>query len=497
MRRLRENQVMCAAKMLVAAICLLSSPVLGQSQRGKIIDADTREPLEFSSIGVIGKNIGEVSNRDGMFELNVSSLADSDSVVITFLGYEPLIFRGKEFKQKDGSVFTLQPKAKVLRSVEITDQMALVEFGKKDKNKFKGFNGWGGEENAGKGKQLGLLVDVDSEILLNTISIHVEKNTYDSVLMRLHIYALNSNDDPTEELLSSNVLFTVDKHSGWVDIDVRPYRIDVAQDFCITLEWVKAYGKDTKGGMLTFSRMPNKPGISLYRGAFESDWTKQEGERAPAIVIAASQIEALTNNRVLVHRRSASPSHATLTANTAAKPMVSESSTFTDYSAVYKTSGHQKAIGLTKAIKSTEGASGLLSESSDESGTVIHVDKEYSLVDFNFHLRFNTFDSLLFKLCIYQLDDAGAPANLIAAPVEFRIGKKEGWQRINLESYKIVVTQDILVTLRLVDAVSADNKSKDLYFSKAIGTGYRRDIRVGEWSSNTATARALYLNVRD
>ncbi len=55
---------------------------------GKIIDNNTKKPIEYANISLIGKSIGTVSNTDGEFVMKISPAFIYDSIGISCLGYK-------------------------------------------------------------------------------------------------------------------------------------------------------------------------------------------------------------------------------------------------------------------------------------------------------------------------------------------------------------------------------------------------------------------------
>jgi hypothetical protein len=55
---------------------------------GRVIDADTYEPLVYAYVTIKGKNIGTVTNGDGDFVLNVPVEFMADSLTVTYMGYK-------------------------------------------------------------------------------------------------------------------------------------------------------------------------------------------------------------------------------------------------------------------------------------------------------------------------------------------------------------------------------------------------------------------------
>lgn len=66
---------------------------IGQSDfvvTGKIIDKKTKEPLPYSTIIYQNKSIGTISNVDGYYSLSLYNAQESDSITISYVGYESL-----------------------------------------------------------------------------------------------------------------------------------------------------------------------------------------------------------------------------------------------------------------------------------------------------------------------------------------------------------------------------------------------------------------------
>ena len=56
--------------------------------RGKVVDAETNEPLVFASVTVKESNVATITNIDGEFVIKISELQTSRNLEITYLGYK-------------------------------------------------------------------------------------------------------------------------------------------------------------------------------------------------------------------------------------------------------------------------------------------------------------------------------------------------------------------------------------------------------------------------
>ena len=108
-------------------------PVYSQLVTGKIVDADTKNPIGYVNIGVVGGYKGTVCDNDGSFSLNLSQQNDFDTLRISIIGYYPISFTVGDFKKifqqnLGGLVIELSKKAIVLKEVIVSP----IEF--KEKN---------------------------------------------------------------------------------------------------------------------------------------------------------------------------------------------------------------------------------------------------------------------------------------------------------------------------------------------------------------------------
>ncbi|MFO7655569.1 MAG: carboxypeptidase-like regulatory domain-containing protein [Bacteroidales bacterium] len=56
--------------------------------KGKITDAQSKEPVQFANVFLLDRSIGTISNADGNFSLNLKKTQCTDTLCITFIGYQ-------------------------------------------------------------------------------------------------------------------------------------------------------------------------------------------------------------------------------------------------------------------------------------------------------------------------------------------------------------------------------------------------------------------------
>ena len=91
---------------------------------GKIVDADSQQPLGFSNILQKNTSRGTVSNEEGLFQLFIPNPKPTDSIQVSFIGYETLLLSLSEC-QKEKLVIPLKPSSATLSEVVVTSFSTL------------------------------------------------------------------------------------------------------------------------------------------------------------------------------------------------------------------------------------------------------------------------------------------------------------------------------------------------------------------------------------
>lgn len=78
---------------------LLSSNVLlfGQSVSGIVFETTGETPVEFVNIGIVGKNIGTVSDQNGKYTLQINPEYQNDTLRFTCIGFHSYSVKVSDF----------------------------------------------------------------------------------------------------------------------------------------------------------------------------------------------------------------------------------------------------------------------------------------------------------------------------------------------------------------------------------------------------------------
>jgi len=156
-------------------------------------------------------------------------------------------------------------------------------------------------------------------------------------------------------------------------------------------------------------------------------------------------------------------------------------------------------FGKTKAGKTTNGWSNN-EKTGAEVGTRIKIEEGlYKIKDLNFHLRFNSADSLLFRLNIYTLKDGLPHTSILQENIFLTAYKKQKWIRQDLSAYNLLLDEDVVVTLELVEAYFKEKYHLFFTYAKAAKSGstYIRKSSQASWEKIPNAELAFYLNVQE
>lgn len=210
---------------------------------GQITAAKTNKALAYVNIGVLGKELGTVSNTKGHFELGISSSNSSDTLRISSIGYESIDVRIDSIISLKKSV-DIQLKEDVSKLNEIVLRVKTWKYkslGNNTKSTFIGHLFYYQQ----LGKEMGIRMNVGKKpLFVESFNFHVSYNRFSAKsFFRLNMYAIE-NGKPGRNILQENIIIPVKaKQTGMISTDLSQYDIILNEDVITTLEWVDNEGE--------------------------------------------------------------------------------------------------------------------------------------------------------------------------------------------------------------------------------------------------------------
>jgi CarboxypepD_reg-like domain len=254
-------------------IILLCIPGLtfSQTQKGRVLSSETKAGIGFVNVGIIGKNIGTVTDVNGDFSLTIDNNYNNDSIRFSMIGYESKSFLVSNFKENPITTIYLNSRSYALQEVKVIYH--------KPKEIRLGYPVTSDELRSGfafndLGSELGVKIHLKGLVKLTDINLNVAICTYDSVTYRLNIYQV-VNKTEYKNILTKPIYisFTKDEINNALTFNLSKYSIIIEGDVLVTLELYKNLGE----GRLLF-RTEFFTGTTYHKKTSEGNWTMSPGE---------------------------------------------------------------------------------------------------------------------------------------------------------------------------------------------------------------------------
>lgn len=223
-------------------LTLLSTNLFAQIFSGKVSNLKTNEVLPYANVGVRGKNIGSIADEGGNFKIDISKASPNDQIVVSYLGFEPMIYLVNELKPNQVYEVKMTLKPVELKEIVVYNKRVPIILGNNKKTSYH--TGWGNNKSD-IGRARGAIINpADLPVKAEEFVIHIHENTFDSVKFRLNIMIPGENGEPYTSLINENIFFSTSEKKGWVRVDLKPYNIVISEKLIVAVEWVDASGRE-------------------------------------------------------------------------------------------------------------------------------------------------------------------------------------------------------------------------------------------------------------
>ena len=229
------------ARLLVCFVFLVSlAPVAhGQENRitGRVVDAQTKDPVPFASIGLSEEGTGALTNEYGYFQLAGLEKSNQDSLVVMTLGYARKATFIKRGATED-LIIELKKRVVALAEVKVVNgKVKNLAMGSRANSPGEGMI------QGLPGSQYAFFVKNDKQKKLGnvrTVSFYIGENGFPREPFRVRIYKADGNyNAPNTDLLTDNVVVSAPGGGQWYTIDMLPYNIVAPEEgFFVAMEWI-------------------------------------------------------------------------------------------------------------------------------------------------------------------------------------------------------------------------------------------------------------------
>ena len=96
--------------------------------RGSVYNRETKEPLPFANVSVLGKSIGTISNNEGNFNIKILYKNITDTLVISYIGYRNTYMPINQLSVLENKIYLEEDQYKIPEVViRINDPQAILK----------------------------------------------------------------------------------------------------------------------------------------------------------------------------------------------------------------------------------------------------------------------------------------------------------------------------------------------------------------------------------
>lgn len=263
---------------LIGFIFLFPNYSYSQELSGQILNSNSGSPVPFVNIGIVGKDIGTVSNETGEFSLNISNATELDTLRFSFIGFEPYNLSVQSIRT-DGfsNSVLLEKKVFVLDEVFVESKKLVSKtlgVRKKDGYPIPLFRKAKTEvpfPQKNYRHEIGTLFSGNGFVYLDKVQINFSEVSLDTLDLRINVYSVQNG--VFENILKEPVYMTITdlKKNPSPMVDLTELNLSLQDDFLITIE---NYQRIPNSSVRIFANLKSK-GRSFptyYRSNSQSNW---------------------------------------------------------------------------------------------------------------------------------------------------------------------------------------------------------------------------------
>ena len=222
----------------------------------------------FATVGVVNKNVGTITDEDGVFELEIPIKYRNQVLTISHIGYNTLSLKIDSLLKLDYVVIELIEKVILLEEIVVISKKLKGKT--KEYGNTKKHNLFLWIQDGDRGSEIVTLIDPKSEILLNSVSINVLNQLEKEFTLLLNVYGVDVTTKlPAAQLLKTQKIIQSNLKKGWLEVDLTNEGIVVDKPFYIGFQWVRI---DEPLPLIGGKNEPSKNSLIRYKAL--GNWEK-------------------------------------------------------------------------------------------------------------------------------------------------------------------------------------------------------------------------------
>jgi hypothetical protein len=245
----------------------------GQTISGTVFEMNTGIPVEYVNIGIVGKNIGTVSDQNGMYTLTFHPDNYNDTLRFSSIGYHPYTVNVSDFlKQNNGNV-SLETRVYGLTEVVVRP--------KKMRQKVLGITSKASRMSFPliSGLEAGIQIKNKNIAHIKEVHCRIADFSCDSILFRITFYKIRLE----KENIAAPIYVSLSKQEikDKIVFDFRHLGIVAEGDFLVTIANLNTSGS---GGIFVCVS-PNLSNKHYRRRLWDENWMSESAGLSISVLV--------------------------------------------------------------------------------------------------------------------------------------------------------------------------------------------------------------------
>ncbi|MDR2235767.1 MAG: hypothetical protein LBE92_06560 [Chryseobacterium sp.] len=251
-------------------LLLIGKLSFAQKISGTIV-TERHTPVTDARIGVENEDIGDMTDGEGRYSLDLSGIAKDKNLKVLVNGYEPFQMSLSEFEALNSYEIILKEKPVEIDKIEITPKKYILKnFG--TRNARRAYCGYNSQDTTKLFREYAIKVNNTRKAKIKTIHVNLASFTLEQPVTLIFDVQRSADGFPGESLVNQTLKLTVTKDeikNNTVSLDVGDQGIWTNEDFFVSVRTAE----DFKGRLYIAGNIFAFSKSTYYRNYF-GEWKK-------------------------------------------------------------------------------------------------------------------------------------------------------------------------------------------------------------------------------
>ncbi|MDN3673258.1 carboxypeptidase-like regulatory domain-containing protein [Flavobacterium branchiarum] len=277
---------------IIIVVLLNINFLYGQETKisAQILDKNNNK-IKFANIGIKDKDLGTISDENGLFSIYIPEKNLGDTLTISYVGYNEFKIKITDVIANKISQFVLEESINELSEVVIlSDKIKEVAIGTKSYSSMvAGYVRVNNDKNKDI-QEFAKEININKPIKIKSLSVNLFNVKVKTAKFRINFYSIKNNL-PFENINQQNIILTHDIETGWNKFDISDYDVKLAKSFFISLEYIP----DNDNTDEPFRYSGQLFGRSITRTSSLGNWKTKKGLSISIYLTANQSVGNISN----------------------------------------------------------------------------------------------------------------------------------------------------------------------------------------------------------